>query len=67
MSTNWTKKALKARLRADIAFDTAVRPVTAVIATRRLEYLNIVTGIDAGTITPDAGATLFDEIVETLG
>lgn len=64
--TKWTKKALKARLRADIAFDTSLRPVTADVATRRLEYHNVVTGIDAGTITPEAGATLFDEITETL-
>ncbi|SDZ51290.1 hypothetical protein [Herbiconiux ginsengi] len=64
--TNWNKKALKARLRADIAFDTAIRPVTADVATRRLEYFNIVTGVDAGTITPEAGAVLFDELAETL-
>ncbi|MGA1835767.1 hypothetical protein VD659_02430 [Herbiconiux sp. 11R-BC] len=65
-STKWTKKALKARLRADIAFDTAMRPVTADVAARRLEYHNIVTGIEAGTITPDSGTALFDELVDAL-
>ena len=64
--TNWNKKALKARLRADIAFDTAERPVTADVAARRLEYFTIVTGVDAGTITPEAGALLFDELVDAL-
>jgi hypothetical protein len=64
--TKWNKRALKARLRADIAFDTALRPVTADVATRRLEYFSIVTGVEAGTITPEAAALLFDEIVDTL-
>ena len=67
MSTlRWTRTALKARLRADIAFGTAARPLTADVAARRLEYHNIVTGIEAGAITPDSGVVLFDELVEAL-
>ena len=66
MSTNWTKKALKARLRADIAFDAATRPLTADFAGRRLEYHSVVAAVEAGRISPEAGVERFDEIVSAL-
>ncbi|QJU54619.1 hypothetical protein SCB71_16000 [Herbiconiux sp. KACC 21604] len=63
MSTSkWTEQALRARLRADVAVTAAGRHVSAADAARRLEYLRIVAGVDAGAISPDAGAALFDEM-----
>lgn len=67
MSTKrWNKRALKARLRADIAFDTAPRPVSADLASKRLEYFRIVALVEAGAVEPDAGAELFDALVASL-
>ncbi len=67
MSTSlWSQSALKARLRADIAFDSAPKPVTAAIASRRLEYYQVVQGVDAGTITADSAALLFNELTASV-
>jgi len=62
----WNKTALKARLRADIAFDTAPRPVNADLASKRLEYFRIVALVEAGTVGADAAAELFDALVASL-
>ncbi|GAA2239426.1 hypothetical protein N1031_16990 [Herbiconiux moechotypicola] len=61
-TTPWTQAALKARLRADIALGTVARPMTAEAAARRLQFHRIVSGIDAGRITPDTGAALLEEL-----
>jgi len=62
----WNKTALKARLRADIAFDTAPRPVSADLASKRLEYFRIVALVEAGTVDADAATELFDALVASL-
>lgn len=68
MSTSkWTEQALRARLRADVAVNAAGRRVSADDAARRLEYLRVVAGVDAGAISPDAGAALFDEMSVARG
>lgn len=67
MSTKrWNKTALKARLRADIAFDTAPRPVNADLASKRLDYFRIVALVESGTVSADAGAELFDTLVAAV-
>jgi hypothetical protein len=68
--SKWNESALRARLRADLALGgagaaaaaAADRPQTAAAAARRLEFHRIVSGIDAGTISPDAAVALFDDL-----
>lgn len=67
-STNWTKTALRARLRADLALDTAAhgRVVTPEFAGRRLEYLRIVAGVDRGSLSADDGASAFELLARSV-
>ncbi|WP_440708349.1 hypothetical protein [Herbiconiux sp. YIM B11900] len=67
-STNWTKTALRARLRADLALDTAAhgRAVTPELAGRRLDYLRIVAGVDRGSLTAEDGASAFELLARSV-
>lgn len=68
-STNWTKTALRARLRADLALDSTAhgRAVTPELAGLRLEYLRIVAAVDRGALPADDGASAFELLAGSAG
>lgn len=63
---NWTRPAVNARLRVHLALGTGFRPVTAHLALQHLQMLDIISAVDAGTVSAHEATAMFHALLSTL-